>query len=318
MHMTMATIDTGRSSVRRVSRPGKALAAPAGLALISLLLSAASPASAATTAEILAAAPAADWRRIDDAHTLYLELPRGRVIIELEPALAPRTVANIEQFARLHWYDGLAVDRVQDGYVAQWGDGDAKRPVPAAMQRLQPEFSVPLAAGALTELPDRDGYAAQVGFVHSFPVARDPATGQGWLTHCYGSVGVARDNDPATGNGAELYAVIGHAPRQLDRNVVVVGRVRQGIDLLASLPRGGAEMGFYRNAKHRVPIRSVHLASELPAAARTPLEVLRSDSDSFAQLIEARRNRRDAFYVQPAGYVDLCSVMLPVRAPPGR
>lgn len=293
----------------------RSIAGPAWLALACL---ATFPIRAATTAEVLAAAPASAWRPIDDAHTLYLELPKGRVIIELEPTIAPRTVANIEQFARLHWYDGLAVDRVQDGFVAQWGDADAKRPVPPALQRLQSEFSLPLAAGAYTPLPDQDGYAAQVGFVHSFPVARDPTTGQGWLTHCYGSVGVGRDNDPATGNGAELYAVIGHAPRQLDRNVVVVGRIRQGIELLSSLPRGKADGGFYKNPKNRVPIRSVRLASELPPAQRTPLEVLRSDSDSFAQLVEVRRNRRDAFYVQPAGYIDLCSVLLPVRKPPAR
>jgi peptidylprolyl isomerase len=157
-----------------------------------------------------------------------------------------------------------------------------------------------------------------VGFVDSFPAARDPATGQAWLTHCYGSVGVGRDNDPATGNGAELYAVIGHAPRQLDHNVVVVGRVRQGIELLSSLPRGTGDGGFYKTPKERVPIRSVRIAADLPPAQRTPLEVLRSDSASFAQLVEARRNRRDAFYIQPAGYIDLCSVMLPVRSPPGR
>jgi peptidylprolyl isomerase len=274
-------------------------------------------ASAATTAEVLAASTASDWRPIDDAHTLYLELPKGRVIIELEPRLAPRTVANIEQFARLRWYDGLAVDRVQDGFVTQWGDADGKRPVPEALRRLQPEFSVPLAAEAFVPLADHDGYAPQVGFVDSLPLARDPATGQAWLTHCYGSVGVGRDNDPATGNGAELYAVIGHAPRQLDRNVVVVGRVRQGIELLSSLPRGKGDGGFYKSPRSRVPISTVRIAADLPLAQRTPLEVLRSDSASFAQLVEARRNRRDAFYVQPAGYIDLCSVMLPVRSPPG-
>lgn len=310
--------DDARCRVSRPTHKATDRSALAGLAFLACAALPTAPAPAATTAEVLAAAPASDWRAVDDAHTLYLELPKGRVVIELEPALAPRTVANIEQFARLHWYDGLAVDRVQDGFVAQWGDADGKRPVPAALQRLAPEFSVPLAADAYTPLPDVDGYAGQVGFVHSFPVAREAATGRGWLTHCYGSVGVGRDNDPATGNGAELYAVIGHAPRQLDRNVVVVGRVRQGIELLASLPRGTAESGFYASAKQRVPIRSVRLVSELPPSQRTPLEVLRSDSQAFAQLIEARRNRRDAFYVQPAGYIDLCSVMLPVRTPAGR
>jgi peptidylprolyl isomerase len=57
-------------------------------------------------------------------------------------------------------------------------------------------------------------------------------------------VGAGRD-DPPESDGTELYAVIGHAPRQLDRNVALVGRVLQGIELLSSLPRGSGEMGFY-------------------------------------------------------------------------
>jgi len=301
--------------------------------LLPLLLASASTAAAATPAapaaagtetanhsptmtDILANAPATAWRPLNDEHTLYLELPGGRVVMELLPALAPRTVANIEALARLHYYDGLAVLRVQDNFVAQWGDADAQRPIPDNLQKLTPEFSVPLGAAAFTALPDADGYAAQVGFVDSFPAARDPATGQAWLTHCYGAVGVGRDNDPSSGNGSELYVVIGHAPRQLDRNVTVVGRVRRGIELLATLPRGGAELGFYEHPSQRVPIASLHLAVEWPQLQRTALEVLRTDSASFNTLVAARRNRRDAWYVHTAGYIDLCNVPLPVRPRP--
>ena len=52
------------------------------------------------------------------------------------------------------------------------------------------------------------------------------------LAHCYGSVGVGRDLSPDTGTGGEFYAVIGQAPRQLDRNIALVGRVVDGIDKL--------------------------------------------------------------------------------------
>jgi len=266
-------------------------------------------------ADILAAAPASAWRPLDESHTLYLELPAGRVIIELAPAMAPRTVANIETLVRQKYFDGLAVLRVQDNFVAQWGDPEERHKIPEGMQKLPPEFTVPLGVKVFTSLPDRDGYAPQVGFVDSFPAARDPASGLAWLAHCYGAVGVGRDTDPASGTGSELYAVIGHAPRQLDRNVTVVGRVRQGIELLSSLPRGTAEMGFYGKAAERTPITSVRLASELPSAARTRLEVLRTDSPTFTALVEARRNRRDEWYQSRAGYIDLCNVPVPVRAP---
>ena len=292
------------------------------LATIILLLAAtpgicdSSSAPSQSMAEILAASPASAWRALNDEHTLYMDLPGGRVVIELLPALAPRTVANIEALARLHFFDGLSILRVQDNYVAQWGDPDAVRKVPENMQKLAPEFSVALGAAAFTPLPDHDGYAPQVGFVDSFAAARDPATGMAWLTHCYAAVGVGRDNDPASGNGSELYAVIGNAPRHLDRNVTVVGNVRQGIELLSSLPRGTAAMGFYDKPAQRVMISSMQLASEIPLAQRLRLEVLRSDSPTFTALIAARRNRHDDWYLRPAGYIELCNVPLPVRSAP--
>ena len=292
------------------------------LATIVLLLAAtpgicdSSSAPSQSMAEILAASPASAWRALNDEHTLYMDLPGGRVVIELLPALAPRTVANIEALVRLHYFDGLSILRVQDNYVAQWGDPDAVRKVPENMQKLAPEFSVALGAAAFTPLPDHDGYAPQVGFVDSFAAARDPATGMAWLTHCYAAVGVGRDNDPASGNGSELYAVIGNAPRHLDRNVTVVGNVRQGIELLSSLPRGTAAMGFYDKPAQRVMISSMQLASEMPLAQRLRLEVLRSDSPTFTALIAARRNRHDDWYLRPAGYIELCNVPLPVRSAP--
>ena len=274
---------------------------------------AAAPKPAASMADILAASPPSAWRALADEHTLYMELSAGRVIIELEPALAPHTVANIEAMARLHYYDGLAILRVQDNYVAQWGDPDGNRPLPAELQKLAPEFAVPQGAAHFTPLHDRDGYAPQAGFVDSFPAARDLAAGLAWLTHCYGAVGVGRDTDPASGNGSELYAVIGNAPRHLDRNVTVVGRVRQGIELLSSLPRGTAELGFYATAAERTTIKSLRLASELPASERVRLEVLRTDTPTFTALVDSRRNRHDEWFVRPAGYIELCNVPLPVR-----
>ena len=298
-----------------------ALLLPTALcSLVALAAESPAPAPAAhasTAAEILAAAPASAWRPLHDEHTLYMELPAGRVIIELNALLAPRTVERIEALVRQHYFDGLAIIRVQDNYVAQWGDPDETRAIPEALQSLAPEFTVPLGKMEFTPLPDRDGYAPQAGFVDSFPAGRDPQAGTVWGTHCYGAVGVARGTDPTTGNGSGLYAVIGHAPRQLDRNITVVGRVRQGIELLASLPRGPGDMGFYEQPAQRTAIRSVQLASELPPAQRTRLEVLRTGTPTWAALLELRRNRRDDWYQVPAGYLELCNAPLPVRAAPG-
>jgi peptidylprolyl isomerase len=131
--------------------------------------------------------------------------------------------------------------------------------------------------------------------------------------HCYGAVGVGRDNDPSTAIGTELYVVIGQAPRQLDRNTAIVGRVIFGMEHLSSLPRGTGEIGFYEQPEQREPIRSVRVAAEMQPSERLPLEVLRTDTKAFQKLIEIRRNRRDAWYKVPAGRIDVCNVPIPVR-----
>jgi peptidylprolyl isomerase len=269
-------------------------------------------ASTPTMTELLAASTPADWRPVDPQNTLYLELAAGRVIIELAPRFAPLHVANIKTLARAHYYDGLAIERVQDNYVAQWGDPSNTRPVPPGIGKLAPEFDSAIGAQMpFTPLPDGDVYAPQVGFSDGLPSAR--SRGLAWLAHCYGMVGVGRDVDFESGSGVELYAVIGHAPRHLDRNVALVGRVLQGMELLSSLPRGSAEMGFYSKSEPPVPITQVRVAADLPPSERTDLEVLRTDTPLFAALIESRRNRPEAFFKVRAGRIELCNVPLPVR-----
>jgi peptidylprolyl isomerase len=110
-----------------------------------------------------------------------------------------------------------------------------------------------------------------------------------------------------------MYAVIGHAPRQLDRNVALVGRVLDGIALLSSLPRGSGDMGFYVSAEPAVPIISIHVASDLPPAERSQIEVLRTHSATFRSLLRQRRNRHEAWFKFNPEHIDLCNVPLPVR-----
>ena len=212
-----------------------------------------------TMAQVLASTQPADWQPLDPENTLYLELATGRVIIQLAPAFAPRHVANVKALARDHYFDGLAIVRVQDNYVVQWGDPNAENPALArkiqhAARTLPPEFDRPLAPRLpFTRLPDGDVYAPEVGFSGGFPVARDPRSGRMWLVHGYGMVGSGRDNAADSGGGTELFAVIGHAPRHLDRNDTLIGRIVQGIELLSVLPRGPKPMGFYEKPEQRVP-----------------------------------------------------------------
>jgi len=267
-------------------------------------------------AELVEASKPSEWRRPDPENTLYMDLATGRVVIELAPAFAPRSAENIKRLVRQKYFDGLSVYRVQDNFVAQWGDPDEKKDQGGAPKKIAPEFTRGLGADVdFVALPDRDAYAPETGFAQGFPAARDRAAGRMWLTHCYGALGVGRDNDADSGNGSELYAVIGNAPRILDRNITVAGRVIRGIELLSSMPRGASPMGYYDKPEQRTPIRQVRVAADLPEAERVALETLRTDSPTFGALVEGRRFRKDAWYKEPAGAVDVCSLNVPVRAP---
>lgn len=274
-----------------------------------------------TTQQILDAATPADWRALDPANTLLMELDdRRRIVIELAPQFAPEHVANIRRLAKDGFWNGLSINRSQDGFVVQWGDPAeeeaARRPLGGAKAKLPAEAEAagtPALAKAWTRLPDVDGWAPEVGFVDGFYAARDPARNRYWPAHCYGMVGAGRDVALDSSTGAELYVVIGQSPRQLDHNITTVGRVVQGMEWLSTVPRGSGPLGFFEKAEQRVPIRSVRLMSDVPAAERIELEALRTDTPLFAELVEARRNRRDDFYKVPAGHIDLCNVPLPVR-----
>ena len=305
---------------------------PALLA-VALSLVVATPASAQDAAkpkyrsakEIIDAAPASAWRDLDPANTLYMELPAGRVVIELAPGFAPEHVANIKTMAKGGFWDGLTIYRSQDNFVVQFGanvedeaawqkqleqmGGGVRRHLPAEFERSA--TGLPFHA-----LPDRDGWAPQVGFADGFPAARDGADGRAWMAHCYGALGAGRDLEPDSSIGAELYVVTGQSPRQLDRNITVVGRVVRGMELLSALPRGPAPMGFYEDPAQRTPIQRVAIAADLPEAQRERIEILRTDTPTFDAYVESRRNRRDDWYRHPAGHIDLCNIPVPVRAIP--
>lgn len=304
-----------------VTTQANKLAALAGLAI--MLAAAQSHAAPAkelapkpTVADVVKASKAGDWRALDPENTLYMQTAGGRVVIELAPAFAPKHAANIRTLVREGYFDGLAVIRSQDNYVAQWGDGDEKNPRPykSAKPKLQEEFTVAIKqAGQFTRLPDVDGYAPQVGHSNGFPSARDPKTGRAWLAHCYGMVGVGRDTATDSGNGSSLYAVNGHAPRHLDRNITVVGRVVSGMPFLSTLPRGPAPMGFYEKPEQTIPIVTVKMAADVPEAERSKLEVMRTDSATYKAAVEAQRNRGGPWTKVSAGHVELCNVPIPVR-----
>jgi peptidylprolyl isomerase len=271
--------------------------------------------------EIVASAKAGEWVAIAPSDLMVMDLapdskgkPR-RVVIQLIPApFSQGWVSNIRKLAAARFWDGASINRVQDNYVAQWGDATEKKALPEGLATVGPKnYITPNWPGKVWSFAGADGgrdaYAAAHGFYVGWPLA---ASSEGlWPIHCYGMVGVGRNLSPDTGSGDELYTVIGHAPRHLDRNIALVGRVIEGIKHMSSLPRGTGVLGFYEKEEERVPILSVRLGSEtkdVPA-----LEYLSTESDSFAAYADARANRRDPFFNVPAGGADICNIPVPVR-----
>jgi peptidylprolyl isomerase len=255
----------------------------------------------------------------------------------MPPPFSQGWVANIRTLARAHWWDKTSVNRVQDNYVVQWGDAGYDNPesgdlvqkplpdglieVPAAQYTVAmdgglPGDRLPVSGARITIQRSLDPYGIGA-FAAGWPIALDSESGDRlWPVHCYGMVGVGRNLAPDTGTGAELYTVIGHAPRHLDKNIALVGRVIEGMEHLSSLPRGRGALGFYEDPERRVPIRAVRLASDLPEAQRPQFAYLSTDGETFAAYADARSNRRDPFFNEPAGGTDICNIPVPIRRVP--
>lgn len=275
-----------------------------------------------------------------------------RVIIQLMPLpFSQGWIGNIRKLAAAKWWDGTSVNRVQDNYVTQWGDATEKKPLPEGLvtvgesDYIQPieirmmadelvtgyyafPSIMPFSVTQLGQIsspsvrtPVIKPYASVEGFSDGWPVgvsgeitfgAISDKKETAWPVHCYGMVGVGRGMSHDTGTGAELYTVIGHAPRHLDRNIGLVGRVISGIEHLSSLPRGTGPLGFYESAEERVPILSVRVGTDV--AELPSFEYLSTESATFAKYADARANRRDPFFNVPAGGADICNIPVPVRA----
>ena len=289
----------------------------AALALLPLIAAAPPPAKKLTPTDIVAQMGDEAWRTIPPEDLLVMTLEGGaQVVIQLAPDFAPVHVANIRKMATAGYWQGSTVYRVQDNYVSQWGLGEAERPLPDGVVKVPPhEYWRPAQGMPFLAIKASDPYSKQAGFSGGWPVATYK-DGTASLTHCYGAVGVARDLAPDTGSGSELYTIIGHAPRQLDRNIAIVGRVIEGIENLSSLPRGTEKMGFYAKGQVAKPIQSVQLASAMPADTRPSFQYLDNMTVGFAHYVLVRMNRDDDFYRVPAGGADICNIPVPIRPTP--
>ena len=171
-------------------------------------------AAALSTAIVAASGPVGaqtaspEWRTIAPENLLIIDTAKGRILIELEPRMAPLSVERVRTLADQGFYDGLKFHRVLTDFMAQTGD--------------------PLGTGAGgSDLPDIEGEfqfrrGRDLGFVNlaagqaglfgvggSMPVFTQPDA-QMMVTadfktaaqalFCPGVLGMARNQDPHSAN----------------------------------------------------------------------------------------------------------------------
>ncbi|WP_179952221.1 peptidylprolyl isomerase [Marinicella rhabdoformis] len=281
------------------------------------------------SSEILDQSLSSDWRQPDPENTLYITLKSGIVVLELATNHAPNHTKNTKALVRSGLFDNTRFYRVIDGFVAQGGP----ETVPTSFQSerfqserfqserfqsengnlsIDPEFSItfdePL---PITQVKDNDGYAPKVGFYKGFAVGQSKDQKENWLLHCYGALGMGRANEIDSG-GTELYVVIGHAQRYLDKNVTVFGRVIYGMEHLQALKRSTSLNGPVDVEDHN-PIIKIQVASDMNPNDLIPLEILKTDSQSFKDYIQARKNRQEPWFIDSKNHIDVCAIQVPIR-----
>lgn len=290
------------------------------LALILFTGTALSKESILTPASVIENSKSTDWRRPTQDLLLHLQIGGNEVIFELAPDFAPNHIENLKTLIADKYFDGLAIVRSQDNYVAQWGDPHAQTETAKsqgnAKGELAPEFYRGLNGIEANFIPSRDAYADRVGFTKGFTFGSDDSektNARAWLTHCYGALGVGRGLAANSGNSAELYVVTGHAPRHLDRNVTLIGRAISGMEKLSSLPRGTGPLGFYKTDEETTEITAIRLGSDIPKEQRSRLEIMRTDTATFSNYVESRTTRLGEWFLDSTGKIGVCNVGVPVR-----
>lgn len=255
------------------------------------------------------------WRTLSPENTLYMQTTAGQVIFELAHQFSPNHVKHIKKLVRSGFYDGLSFYRVIDGFVIQGGDVDEKSNNPLAKQTMKAEFEqVITATDHYTLVQSPDLLAEQTGFINGFAVGRDSKDNKQWLITCPGVVNLARSNDINSGT-TDFAIMIGQAPRHLDRNMSIFGRVISGMEQLNLIKRGSAANGgMIKELNQRSKIISMHIGADLVKEQQQIIKIERTDSQAFKQKIAVRRKRSNDFYRHKGnGALDICYLKVGVQ-----
>lgn len=262
------------------------------------------------------------WNPLPADRAVYLELEEGTVVIELNPEFAPRTIEHLKALMDDQFYRGASFYRVIDGFMAQGGmDSDVLDENDKDALKAEFEIDWPLEPEdkeeaedwqemAWTPVQENDLFAPYTGFINGFAVGREQRKGgKAWLLHCPGTVAMARSAEPDSAY-ADFYIVMGQAPRYLDRNMTIFGRVVWGMDVVQRIKRGPAlENGIIQADLDRSWIKRMRMASSIDKSKQLDIWIADTNDKSFAKVLKNRRERKDKFFTQrPPQVLDICQV----------
>jgi peptidylprolyl isomerase len=239
------------------------------------------------------------WRALDPENTLVIDTTKGRLIIEMRPEMAPKSVDRVKMLAREKIYDGLQFHRVIGNFVAQTGNPNNKDGGKTAYPNLAPEMTFKHQRDSSAVWASNASDAAS-GFLGSVPFQSTPTSAnqqdlRAWGAHCAGVMGIGRDEALDSAN-SEFYFMLG-ASRRMDRDYTVVGRVVVGMDVLLALKQG-------EPPANPDIMQSVRLLADLPAAGRPKVSLM--TGTALSAFIDKVRHQKAADF-------SVCDVVVPVK-----
>lgn len=245
----------------------------------------------------------ADWRAPDPNNVLIIDTTKGRIIFEMTPEIAPKTVEQVRALTRTGLYDGRTFFRVIDHFMDQTGDPQDNGKGGSTMPDLPPEFTFRRGADTPFAMVGKST-VDEVGFIGATPVASQ-SLDLGLITvdhkvkaftpFCPGVGGMARTEDPNTGN-SQFYLMRDYSPG-LDKQYTPFGRVIAGQDVVRAITIGEPPANPDKMTKVRV-------LADIPPAERPRIRVLDTRSAWFKYLYDK------AAADQPGAFV-LCTIDIP-------
>ena len=257
-----------------------------------------------------APATAPEWRDVAPDNLLVIDTNRGRILVEMSPLAAPGHVERIRLLARRQFYDGIVWHRVIDWFMAQTGDPLGNGEGQSWYPNLKGEFTfqrTPQTPFVAVARPT----GSEIGFIGSLPVQTQPdsllalnGSGQAssWGLYCPGVAGMARDDDPDSGNSQ--FFLMRQAYPSLEKRYSVWGRVVSGLDVVRAIKVGEGENGAMVGEPDRM-IR-VRVASDMPETERPTVRMADPASATVAQLVRDARQAKGADF-------SICDIDLPVQ-----